>query len=508
MRRHNLFLITTAILVLAGGLLRAPAEARDDTGNLSYARIVRLSVANGDVQIVRPDQSSKWETAFANMPIQQGFTLGTNNGAAEIEFEQGTAVWLANDSILQFTELALSDGGRITKMNLVRGNATFNANLAAADAFSVSTSHFEITPPAKAVFRVHVFGQGGSVSVFKGKVSVASGSAPREVIKGETFSLDSNTPASASVEPNPAQDTWDRWVNSRESILANGQSQSLQYTNAPFTYGMADLSSYGGWNYMPGCGYGWQPYGMSAGWMPFMDGTWMYYPSFGWTWVSYEPWGWVPYHFGGWSNCGAFGWAWMPGEYGFWSPGMVNWVGVGGGRVGWRPLPPKPPVHVHPLGVGTPVIVSAKNLGKDGRNEILPPAKIGNHLEVHSAPPLSNGKFAGLGSAPGRPAVVPTASNLGTLRASLAAAPTELHISNSAATPRLGLLNAAPRAPTVPHSAPPVRTYTYSSSAGSQPGFHPSSSLAQPPHTMSSSSAAASMSHSSASSASSSGGKH
>jgi hypothetical protein len=508
MRQRGFFLITAAILVLAATLVAAPAQTGDANGNLSYARIVRLSVANGDVQIVRPDQSSKWEAAFANMPIQQGFTLGTNNGAAEIEFEQGSTMWLANDSVLEFTELALSDGGRITKLNLVRGSATFNAKLAAADTFSVSTPHFEITPPAKAVFRVDVFGQGGSVSVFQGKVSVESGSGPKDVMKGETFSLDSNAPDLASVKPNPAEDTWDRWVSSRESILASGQNQSLQYTNAPFTYGMADLASYGGWNFMPGCGYGWQPYGMSAGWMPFMDGTWMYYPSFGWSWVSYEPWGWVPYHFGGWTNCNGFGWAWMPGGYGFWSPGMVNWFGVGGGRVGWIPLPPRHPVRVNPVTLEKSVIVSTKNLGKDGRNEILFPAKIGNKLEARSAPPLSNGKFTGLGSAPGRMAVVPTASNLGTLRASLVAAPLALDVIHSATTPRLKLVNSARPAPKVPHSTPPQRTYTYAQGTRSQPGFHPSSSSLQSPHTMSSSSASASISHSSASAATVSGGKH
>ncbi|HEV2222344.1 MAG TPA: hypothetical protein VGR84_05020, partial [Candidatus Acidoferrales bacterium] len=45
----------------------------------SYARIVRLSYVSGDVQLNR-DGRSNWEQAVANMPIEQGFTIGTNDG--------------------------------------------------------------------------------------------------------------------------------------------------------------------------------------------------------------------------------------------------------------------------------------------------------------------------------------------------------------------------------------------------------------------------------------------
>ena len=95
MRRSRFSLLAFAAAILMAGVLATPARATDD--DLSYARIVRLSYATGDVQIVRAGDAEKWEPAFANMPIQQGFTIGTNNGAAEIEFEHGSALWLASE---------------------------------------------------------------------------------------------------------------------------------------------------------------------------------------------------------------------------------------------------------------------------------------------------------------------------------------------------------------------------------------------------------------------------
>ena len=45
----------------------------------------------------------------------------------------------------------------------------------------------------------------------------------------------------------------------------------------------------------------WQPYLVGAGWDPFMNGAWMWYPGAGYTWVSAYPWGWTPYRYGSWT---------------------------------------------------------------------------------------------------------------------------------------------------------------------------------------------------------------
>src|SRR5437764_14310843 len=83
----------------------------------------------------------------------------------------------------------------------------------------------------------------------------------------------------------------------------------------------------------------WQPYFTGLGWDPFMNGAWMWYPGWGYTWVSGYPWGWLPYRYGSWRYAGSYGWLWSP----------------GGRQNGWAPAPvivgapptyraPQPPV--------------------------------------------------------------------------------------------------------------------------------------------------------------------
>ena len=72
--------------LLAGLALALPATAD------SRVRIVRLSFAEGQVQMDRADGRG-FEQAFKNMPLAQGTRLATgNDGRAEIEFEEGSTI--------------------------------------------------------------------------------------------------------------------------------------------------------------------------------------------------------------------------------------------------------------------------------------------------------------------------------------------------------------------------------------------------------------------------------
>jgi hypothetical protein len=42
----------------------------------------------------------------------------------------------------------------------------------------------------------------------------------------------------------------------------------------------------------------------------------MWYPGFGYTWVSGYPWGWTPYRSGSWMFLPTYGWLWQPGATG------------------------------------------------------------------------------------------------------------------------------------------------------------------------------------------------
>lgn len=330
MRRSSFgFLLLGCAVLLVTGAPR-PVQASD----LSYARIVRVSMVSGDVQISRPGHAS-WDAAVQNMPVTQGVAIGTNDGYAEIQFEDGTTAWISRNTLVQFTELALADGGRITKLTLAQGTLSIMTQMRRGDTFELSTSAETIAAPKNTFFRVDCFRDGASVSVLGGEVQVTSAAGTKTLAKGQTLAYQSKLNA-VSLKSNPKPDDWDRWTASRAQGAWIGEANSSSYVNAPFSYGLADMSAYGAWSYYGGMGYGWQPNGVGSCWMPFMNGAWDFYPGFGWTWVSAEPWGWMPYHFGSWDFVPSSGWTWFPSQMGFWNPAPVNWYSAGN-QVGWWP---------------------------------------------------------------------------------------------------------------------------------------------------------------------------
>ncbi len=98
----------------------------------------------------------------------------------------------------------------------------------------------------------------------------------------------------------------------------------------------APLASSGTWIEVGTYGRCWRPAGVAVEWRPYCAGHWVW-TDCGWYWASDEPWGWACYHYGWWVYDPVYAWIWVPGIE--WSPAWVSWR-VGGGYVGWAPLPP------------------------------------------------------------------------------------------------------------------------------------------------------------------------
>ena len=98
----------------------------------------------------------------------------------------------------------------------------------------------------------------------------------------------------------------------------------------------APLSTHGTWVEVGSYGRCWHPVGVAVEWRPYCTGEWVW-TDCGWYWQTDEPWGWACYHYGYWVSDPVCGWVWVPGVE--WAPAWVSWR-VGGGYVGWAPLPP------------------------------------------------------------------------------------------------------------------------------------------------------------------------
>jgi len=98
----------------------------------------------------------------------------------------------------------------------------------------------------------------------------------------------------------------------------------------------APLATHGSWIEVGSYGRCWRPASVAVEWRPYCSGHWVW-TDCGWYWESDEPWAWACYHYGYWVYDPVHAWIWIPGIE--WAPAWVSWR-VGGGYIGWAPLPP------------------------------------------------------------------------------------------------------------------------------------------------------------------------
>jgi hypothetical protein len=358
-----------------------------DAGNV---RVVRLSRVEGQV-LVSHAGSNVWDDAQINLPLQEGDTLATQDGLAGIEFENGATAYLAENSVLQFTQLGFSGGGRATDLTLTQGTGNFYANLTSQDTFRVETLTFNVTIPQRAEFRVDGFKDGAAVEVFLGDASVSTTRGSTNLEKGQSVAVHQNDLKDFSIGSLPtAEDAFDQWVNEEGEIIRSGNKNTLSYINSPNIYGLSDLARYGTWVNIPGFGNSWRPFSVGFTWTPYFNGKFILNPILGWIWVSSEPWGWMPYHFGSWLLSPNLGWVWVPGgPAGLkqWEPSRVNWVNAGN-QVGWVAKSPSDREGAPANAAHGVVIMSGKvpGNGKES-NEIVTGKDLRNIAPLKQPPP-------------------------------------------------------------------------------------------------------------------------
>jgi hypothetical protein len=305
----------------------------------SHARIVRLSTVEGDVQIDR-NTGNGYEKAFLNLPLTQGAVLATGAEArAEVEFEDGSTIRLTPKSTIEFSDLSMHDSGaRVSTLTLKAGQVYVNySGKQKSDEFTLVFSHEKVKPEEAAHFRANLEDASAEIAVFKGdlKVEGPGGSAELSKNKSATFNLADGD--KFAIAKNVEEDPYDTWDQQQEKYHER-YAKSGSYNDYPYGYGVSDLNYYGSYSNVTGYGMLWQPYFASAAWSPFMDGAWVFYPGFGYTFVSAYPWGWMPYYYGNWVQVPGYGWGWQPGGWNTWNP--VPRVTTPPNRTAVAPQPP------------------------------------------------------------------------------------------------------------------------------------------------------------------------
>src|ERR1700726_4119503 len=227
--------------ILAAALFLLFAAAPPASADASHARIIRLSLVQGDVRFARDvhgdplaDQNAAWDAAELNLPIRQGYVLATDTGRAEVEFENGAMAFLSENTVLEFYDLSNADGAKTTRLVLRQGTASFYVNPGGGDYFSVTGGDFTVEADGRAGFRLANFDDGSVVDVTKGRVSVLRKDKTTALIKGQSLSMRAGDKSSTEIARLPENDDFDRWVAGREDAVVTATSAGQQYVNSSY----------------------------------------------------------------------------------------------------------------------------------------------------------------------------------------------------------------------------------------------------------------------------------
>jgi len=365
----------------------------------SHVRIVHLSYIDGDAQVNTGGQGSQFTHAVLNMPVTEGMWLYTpNGGRAEVRFENGSTVRMANDAEIQFSKLALADsGGKLETITVDHGIAYFNFDkLDRNDHVVISVGGKDFTLTKGSRIRVEADKKKINIALYKGEASIADASNV-SLKAGESLRLSGENGDKATMSNEISKLDTDKWNKERdgdvEAVLARNNRTSQQWPDT-YTYEMSSLGAYGNFFDVPGYGMMWQPFGMGMGWNPYMNGLWGYYPGFGYTWISSAPWGWAPYRYGSWQYLPAYGWAWAPGtSFTAWNIGPTFGAVPNGFRspvqpVGGRGIKPAQLVVVgHPTDVHPAILAGKAEVGAHPqKSPVLRASSMGPNARPTSGP--------------------------------------------------------------------------------------------------------------------------
>ncbi|MBN2369142.1 MAG: FecR domain-containing protein [Vicinamibacteria bacterium] len=310
------------VMMLTGGLAGFGwAEERD--------LIARFREIEPGVMVQRASEAGA-ESAEINLPFMPGDRAWTDaTGRAELQFADGSLLWLDVGSKLDFVALESDDQAVLRLWS----GALMIRVLSPEVAFTVESATASASTRGLTEVRIDILNAETRVTTYAGEVALENGAGQRTLQAGARAHARSNAIDFDVDSFDPyAADVFERWVKRRggEIRWSDARARGLPEEIAPYA---DELDAHGTWRHDTDAGDVWCPH-VEADWSPYADGRWIW-TSYGWTWVPYERWGWAAYHYGRWGFSPSLGWHWIPGR--IWGPAWVSWT-IGRDYVGWRPL--------------------------------------------------------------------------------------------------------------------------------------------------------------------------
>jgi hypothetical protein len=254
---------TASLLILLAAYF--PPLTYAATKDASDPQLVRLRYVQGDVRFNRgdgkhPDLKRPWEVAITNLPIEQNYALATGDGRAEIEFEDGSEVYVAENTVLLFTELTSANDVPTTKLELVSGTVTAGFQPLPGEFFEIDTptGQIESSFPQRSFVRIDAYLDGMELTPQMDTATEFDNDGERALLtKGQTISFpEGAAPRAAKPSEFRASDDFDKWAGARyqartvtmaAALKASGLTSPMaglpdMYENGTFTpclpYGM------------------------------------------------------------------------------------------------------------------------------------------------------------------------------------------------------------------------------------------------------------------------------
>lgn len=240
----------------------------------TYAQIVRISYVEGDVRIARGEQKEKpageaWEQAIADLPLETGFSLVTANGRAEIELEDASTIYLAENSVLVFNDLHTTSGVPYTEVALLSGTLSLAIKPYISGervVVNTPTDNIVVKHPWRAFVRVDSYLDGTRLTSQEAEGLHIPGLTAKQAGKVQTMTLRDGHILEATGPDDPdALAEFDKWVAERvaQRTAAMAAVMKAAGLTSPLP-GLADMKGQG--TFFPCAPYGtcWEPAGSPA----------------------------------------------------------------------------------------------------------------------------------------------------------------------------------------------------------------------------------------------------
>jgi hypothetical protein len=182
--------------------------------------------------------------------MEAGFSLATGAGRVEIEFEDASTVYVGDNSVLTFDELATVNGAPRTALTLVSGTATLHLQpMHAGESFVLTTPAGHMTAPygVGLYARVNSYLDALEVTPQEDSTLHVGESATKKMVKGQMVTYYADRTRGPEVLPSRGGFAeWDGWVETRVAARRSAMAAVMQDAGlgAPLP-GLAELAGQG-----------------------------------------------------------------------------------------------------------------------------------------------------------------------------------------------------------------------------------------------------------------------